>query len=108
MNEKDIHNETCMTAEPAAALTYGMSPALCSSGILSQIGRLDNRDKQYIVDYLRQELCDADEEPFCSDEQGRIVLTSAMTKAADEAQRAYSEGRCLTEDAFKQRFAKWL
>ena len=38
----------------------------------------------------------------------RIVLTSAMKEAADEAQLAYDEGRCLKEDAFKQRFAKWL
>lgn len=48
------------------------------------------------------------EEPFKTDEFGRIKLTQEMRDAAIKAERDYEDGKCLSEADFKERFAKWL
>jgi len=47
-------------------------------------------------------------EPFKTDEFGRIALTPQMRSAVVKAERDYEEEKCLSEDRFKQQFAKWL
>jgi uncharacterized phage-associated protein len=39
---------------------------------------------------------------------GRVVLTDAMRESLAKAQESLAQGRCLTEDMFRTRFAKWL
>lgn len=48
------------------------------------------------------------EEPFQTDESGRIVLTEQMREAVYKAEKSLAEGRLLTEEMFQTRFAKWL
>ncbi len=39
---------------------------------------------------------------------GRIVLTKEMRDAVQQAEHDFEEGRCIGEEAFQKRFAKWL
>ena len=48
------------------------------------------------------------DEPFQTDELGRIMLTENMREAVDKAERSMAEGACLTEEMFQTRFANWL
>ena len=48
------------------------------------------------------------EEPFRTDGEGRIVLTERMREAVYKAEQSLAEGRCLNEEMFQTRFAKWL
>lgn len=43
-----------------------------------------------------------------TDKSGKIVLTSQMQEALAKAENAYKDGKCLSEEAFNQRFEKWL
>ena len=47
-------------------------------------------------------------EPFETDEYGRIILSEEMREAVIKAEQSLAEGTCLTEDMFQKRFAKWL
>lgn len=47
------------------------------------------------------------EEPINTDGYGRIMLTDAMRKSLANAQESLVQGRCLTEEMFQTRFAKW-
>ena len=49
-----------------------------------------------------------EDKPFITDDCGRIVLTQEMRDAAHKAEQDYEDGKCLSEEQFKQRFAKWL
>ena len=40
--------------------------------------------------------------------EGRIMLTKEMKEAASQAERDFEEGKCLNDEAFQNRFAKWL
>lgn len=48
------------------------------------------------------------DEPFQTDEHGRIILTANMRDAVYKAERSMAEGTCLTEEMFQIRFAEWL
>ena len=48
------------------------------------------------------------DEPFQTDELGRIMLTENMREAVYKAERSMAEGTCLNEEMFQTRFAKWL
>ena len=48
------------------------------------------------------------EESFRTDDAGRIVLTERMRESVYKAEKSLAEGRCLTEEMFQTRFAKWL
>ena len=48
------------------------------------------------------------DEPFQTDELGRIMLTENMREAVYKAERSMAEGACLTEEMFQTRFANWL
>ena len=41
-------------------------------------------------------------------ERGRIILTEEMKNSLYKAQQSLEEGRCLNQDMFRERFAKWL
>lgn len=41
-------------------------------------------------------------------ERGRIILTEEMKNSLYKAQQSFEEGRCLNQDMFRERFAKWL
>ena len=43
-----------------------------------------------------------------TDELGRVTLSSQMREAVAKAERDYEQGKCLSEEEFKQRFQKWL
>lgn len=47
-------------------------------------------------------------EPFETDEYGRIILYDEMRDAVSKAEQSLAEGKCLTEEMFLKRFAKWL
>ena len=96
-------NDVMIAAEPAAAL---LSEEVRRSGILSQVMKLSQPDKVALIAYLRKDT--ETEEPFKTDEFGRIKLTKEMRDAAMKAEREYEDGKCLTEADFKERFAKWL
>ena len=103
---KDINmeeNDVMLAAEPAAAL---LSEEVRRSGILSQVMKLSQPDKVALIAYLKRGM--ETEEPFKTDEFGRIKLTKEMRDAAMKAERDYEDGKCLTEADFKERFAKWL
>lgn len=48
-----------------------------------------------------------DEETFYTDSAGRIILSEDMRNAVDKAEQSLMAGECLTEDGFKERFAKF-
>lgn len=41
-------------------------------------------------------------------ERGRIILTEEMKNSLYKAQQSFEEGRCLNQDMFRKRFAKWF
>ena len=51
MTEQDFNANAC---EPAATLTYGMSPALLNSGLLGKVSSLNHEDKARLIRYIRQ------------------------------------------------------
>ena len=48
------------------------------------------------------------DEPFRTDEYGRIVLSDKMMESVHKAEQSLAAGTCLTEEKFQARFAKWL
>lgn len=42
------------------------------------------------------------------DERGRIILTERMKNSLHKAHQSFEEGRCLNQEMFRKRFAKWL
>lgn len=67
---------------------------------------MSQTDKEALVRYLRLDI--ETENPFKTDEFGRIILSKDMQNAVVQAERDLEAGKCLTESAFKERFAKWL
>ena len=49
-----------------------------------------------------------DGENIKTDERGRIILTERMKNSLNKAQQSLEEGRCLNQEMFRKRFAKWL
>jgi hypothetical protein len=96
-------NDALKVAEPATAL---LSEEVRRSDILSQVMKLSQPDKVALIAYLRRDM--ETEEPFKTDELGRIKLTKEMRDAAIKAERDFENGKCLSEADFKERFAKWL
>lgn len=74
------------------------------------------KDADAWVHQLRQILEECDmtpEELYAAIERdikrdGCVVLTDAMRESLAKAQESLAQGRCLTEDMFQTRFAKWL
>lgn len=48
------------------------------------------------------------QEDIKTDERGRIILTERMMNSLHKAQQSLEEGRCLNQEMFRKRFAKWL
>ena len=97
--------EQMVVAEPAAA---ALSENVTRGGLLGQLTRLSRTDKVALIKYLKAET-DADtNDSFGTDEFGRIVLTREMREAVTKAEQSLERGECLSEEGFKQRFAKWL
>ena len=99
MEDKDV----TMASEPAAAV---LTEEVRQSGLLSQVMKLSQSDKVALIKYLRLET--GTEDPFKTDEFGRIALTKEMREAVAQAERDLEAGKCLSESSFKERFAKWL
>ena len=99
MEDKDV----MIAAEPLAAT---LSESVSRSGLLGQVMKLSRPDKIALIAYLKSDI-DKDE-PFKMDEFGRIVLNKEMREAVRRAEHDFEEGKCLSEDAFQKRFAKWL
>lgn len=98
----DSDNEQ-IVSEPAAAL---LSEEVRTGGLLSQVMKLSQSDKVALVRYLNQEV--DKEEPFKTDEFGRIILTQEMRNAVKRAEQDFEDEKCLSESDFNERFAKWL
>lgn len=99
-----MDNQDLMTAaEPAVAT---LSESVSRSGLLGQVMSLSLPDKVALIAYLKKDI--EKEEPFKTDEFGRIVLTKEMRDAVQQAEHDFEEGRCIGEEAFQKRFAKWL
>ena len=99
MEDSDI----LMASEPAVAM---LSESVSQSGLLGQVMSLSRTDKVALIAYLKSDL--EQDEPFKTDEFGRIMLTKEMKEAASQAERDFEEGKCLNDEAFQNRFAKWL
>ena len=102
-NENMEDNDIVMAAEPVAAT---LSESVSRSGLLGQVMGLSRPDKLALVDYLMKDI--EIDEPFKTDELGRIILTKEMRDAVSQTERDFQEGRCLGEEAFQKKFAKWL
>ena len=48
------------------------------------------------------------EDSLLQDDTDEIVLSQEMVSAVKQAAQDYRDGKCVTKDAFNQRFAKWL
>ena len=96
-------NETMIVQEPAVA---ALSENVSRSGLLGLVKGLSHPDKVALISYLKKDV--GQEEPFRTDEFGRIILTKKMRDAVHLAERDLEEGRCYTESEFKARFSKWL
>ena len=94
---------TMKVSEPALAL---LSEEVRKSGLLGQVMKLSQPDKEALIRYLKNEV--DREERFRTDEFGRIRLTQEMKDAALKAERDFENGKCFSEADFKERFAKWL
>lgn len=106
MNEKGypyIEEEPMAVAEPAVA---AWSESVSGSGLLGQVMKLSRPDKVALIKYLKKDV--EAEEPFHTDDFGRIILTKKMREAVAKAEHSYEQSECLSEETFKQRFAKWL
>ena len=99
MEDKDV----IMVPEPAVAV---LTEEVRKSGLLNQVMKLSQSDKETLVKYLRLET--GTEDPFKTDELGRIVLTKEMKEAVARAECDLEAGKCLSESSFKERFSKWL
>ena len=95
--------ELTTVSEPAAAM---LSEDVRKSGLLSQVMKLSQPDKIALIRYLNQNI--DREQIFQPDELGRIKLTSKMRADVAKAERDLEDGKCFSEDDFKNRFAKWL
>ena len=98
---KDIQKN--IATEPSAV---SFSESVRRSGLLGQVMSLSPTDKVALIEYLKRDI-DSDS-PFKTDDLGRIILTKDMRDAVGLANRDLEEGRCLTEESFRERFAKWL
>ena len=98
---KDIQKN--LAAEPSAA---SFSESVRRSGLLGQVMSLSPTDKVALIEYLKKDI--DNDSPFKTDELGRIMLTKDMRDAVGLAERDLEGGRCLTEESFRERFAKWL
>ena len=94
---------TMKVSEPPAAL---LSEEVRKSGLLGQIMKLSQPDKEALIMYLKKDV--DNEERFRTDEFGRIKLTQEMKNAVLKAERDFENGKCFSESDFKERFAKWL
>ena len=88
MNKKDypyIEEEVMNLAEPSVSVWN-------SNGIKNTFGKKETG---------REAL-------FMTDEDGRIILTAEQKNAIAKAEKDFENGKCISEDAFQTRFAKWL
>lgn len=97
------NNDPIISAEPAGAY---LTEDVRKSGLLTKVMNLSQSDKVALIRYLRQDT--GTEEPFKTDEFGKIILTDEMREAVIQAESDLEAGKCLSESAFKERFAKWL
>ena len=100
MKEKE---QDGMAAEPTLAT---FSEGFRKSGLLGQVTRLSPTDKMALIEYLKKDF--ENDSPFQTDEFGRIMLNKDMQAAVEKAESDLENGKYLTEDTFKERFAKWF
>ena len=60
---------------------------------------------QRLTEYAQQLIA---EDSLLQDDTDEIVLSQEMVSAVKQAAQDYRDGKCVTKDAFNQRFAKWL
>jgi len=102
-NSYHITDDAGMATEPALNV---MSDSITKSGLLRQVMKLSRPDKMALIAYLQKDI--DTEEPLKTDDQGQIVLSPEMKDAVSKAEQNLANGQCITEEAFRQRFSKWL
>lgn len=103
INEDMEDDNVMMATEPMAAT---LSESVSRSGLLGQVMSLSRHDKEALIAYLKKDV--EIDEPFKTDESGRVLLTKERRDVICQAEIDFEEGRCLGEEAFQKRFAKWL
>ena len=73
-------------------------PSSCATReqAIKQVEMLKAADGSYVQEEIK------------TDERGRIILTEEMKNSMLKAQQSLEEGRCLNQEMFRKRFAKWL
>lgn len=90
----------------AQSMNESQEESLRSFGRPSSCATREQAIKQ--VDMLEAARSGLVPEDIKTDERGRIILTERMKNSLYKAQQSLEEGRCLNQEMFRKRFAKWL
>lgn len=90
----------------AQSMNESQEESLRSLGRPSSCATREQAIKQ--VEMLEAAHSDHVQEEIKTDERGRIILTERMKNSLNKAQQSLEEGRCLNQEMFRKRFAKWL
>ena len=100
MDEKDFLNRITQS------MNESQEQSLRSLGRPSSCATREQAIKQ--VEMLEAAHSSLVHEEIKTDERGRIILTERMKNSLYKAQQSFEEGRCLNQEMFRKRFAKWL
>ena len=100
MDEKDFLNRITQS------MNESQEESLRSLGRPSSCATREQAIKQ--VEMLEAAHSGLVQEDIKTDERGRIILTERMKNSLNKAQKSLEEGRCLNQEMFRKRFAKWL
>lgn len=100
MDEKDFLNRITqsMNESQEESLRSLGRPSSCATReqAIKQVEMLEAARSGHVQDEIK------------TDERGRIILTERMKNSLNKAQQSLEEGRCLNQEMFRKRFAKWL
>ena len=100
MDEKDFLNRITQS------MNESQEESLRSLGRPSSCATREQAIKQ--VEMLEAARSGLVQEEIKTDERGIIILTEEMKHSLYKAQQSLEEGRCLNQEMFRKRFAKWL
>ena len=100
MDEQDLLNRITQS------MNESQEESLRSLGRPSSCATREQAIKQ--VEMLEAAHSGLVQEKIETDERGRIILTEEMKNSLYKAQKSLEDGRCLNQEMFRKRFAKWL
>lgn len=111
MEENNKYNgEVC----ESMAMTYGMSDALLSSGLLTQIHALTTQDKKCLIGYITQDVANDDDDDVDWDTMDSDLppyTLEELNARIDESHQQYLRGEYMTEAEVREELKKeflWL